>query len=121
MANPQQPELRRSGNVPALDPDASEAELSARDRPNTGGNVGDVPEEQRPGHHPDQEQDKPDLDAFAERLGVKAEGDEPRSAPNVTGADNVGQSVWKAQWKRVLVPAAVVTGVVIIGVRRARR
>jgi cobalamin biosynthesis Mg chelatase CobN len=31
---------------------------------------GPVPAENQPGHHPAKEQDRPDLDAFAERLGV---------------------------------------------------
>ena len=77
MAKPQQPELRRSGTVPALDPDATEAVLSAQDDPKTSTSRGEVPEEQRPGHHPADEQDKPDLAAFAERLGIPTEGDEP--------------------------------------------
>lgn len=77
MAKPQQPELRRSGTVPALDPDATEAVLSAQDDPKTSGSRGPVPEEQQPGHHPDDEQDKPGLEAFAERLGIPTEGEEP--------------------------------------------
>jgi hemerythrin-like domain-containing protein len=35
------------------------------------GRVGGVPEDNRPGHHPPVEQDKPDLDAVAEALGTK--------------------------------------------------
>jgi hemerythrin superfamily protein len=35
------------------------------------GGVGGVPEDNRPGHHPPVEQDKPDLDAVAEALGTK--------------------------------------------------
>ncbi len=122
MANPQQPELRRSGRVPALDPDASEAKLSAQDRPQTGGVVGDAPPEQQPGHHPEHDQDKPDPDEFAARLGVKAEGDEPHETPNVTDAEGVGTSRWQSQWRRVLVPVAVVGAVVavVIGIRRSR-
>lgn len=69
MPKPQQPELRRSGRVPALDPDATEAARSA-DRPAEATPSNQVPPEQRPGHRPDDEQDKPDLDAFAERLGT---------------------------------------------------
>jgi hypothetical protein len=43
---------------------------------------GPVPDEQQIGHHdPAGDQDKPDLDAMAERLGVAAEGDEPVDAP----------------------------------------
>lgn len=83
MANPQQPELRRSGKVPDLDPDATEAVLSAEERPKTSRARKPVPEEQQPGHHPDEEQDKPDMEAFAERLGIPSEGDEPDDAPHV--------------------------------------
>lgn len=83
MAKPQQAELRRSGFVPALDPDATSSELEAHERPGTSGRTGPVPEDQRPGHHPDQEQDKPDLDKFAARLGIVAEDEEPPTAPHV--------------------------------------
>lgn len=83
MAKPQQAELRRSGFVPALDPDATESELQAHERPGTSGPNGPVPAEQRPGHHPEQEQDKPDLDKFAARLGIVAEDEEPPTAPHV--------------------------------------
>jgi hypothetical protein len=30
----------------------------------------DIPVDNQPGHHPEHEQDQPDLDAFAERLGT---------------------------------------------------
>ena len=83
MAKPQQPELRRSGMVEALDPDATEAKRSAdRRRPVTDPKA-PIPEDQRPGHHPDHDQDKPDLNKFAERLGVAKEGSEPETAPHV--------------------------------------
>ena len=39
-----------------------------------------VPPENQPGHHPPEEQDKPDLDAFAAKLGT-----DPK-APTATGA-----------------------------------
>ncbi|HEX4901437.1 MAG TPA: hypothetical protein VFV42_01415 [Acidimicrobiales bacterium] len=83
MANPQQPELRRSGKVAALDPDATATDLTGHQRPGTKGRTGTVPEDQRPGHHPEDEQDKPDLDKFAERLGIVPEGEEPEDAPRV--------------------------------------
>jgi len=38
-----------------------------------GGDGRTVPEANRTGHHPEVDQDKPDLDAFAERLGVRAD------------------------------------------------
>lgn len=84
MAKPQQPELRRSERVPALSPDASEAELSAQSIPSTTDPDAPIPEEQRPGHDPAVDEDKPDLDAMAERLGVVPEGDEPDDAPSLT-------------------------------------
>lgn len=89
MNKPQQPELRRSGFVAALDPDATESDLQAHDRPTKRGRGGPIPEDQRPGHHPDEEQDKPDLDAFAERLGIVPEGEEPADAPRV--GDDAGE------------------------------
>jgi hypothetical protein len=82
--------------------------------------VGDIPEEQQPGHRPDEDQDKPDLDAFAERLGVASEGDEPGDAPSVT-REGAGANRWQPQWRRVLVPAAVVTGLFLAGILRRRR
>ncbi len=60
MSKPQQPELHRSGRG-ATDP------ASAKANPEVGTEVGDegapgpVPEANRPGHHPEKEQDKPDL------------------------------------------------------------
>ncbi len=121
MPNPQQPELRRSGQVPALNPDASEGELAAQGRPSSDGRVGPAPEEQRPGHHPDHEQDKPDLDAFAERLGVVAEGEEPAGAPTLTEADGAGRTQWRSQWKRVAILTAAALGIALVVARRLRR
>jgi hypothetical protein len=83
MAKPQQPELRRSGRVEALDPDATAAVRTADRRLDVSDPNGPVPRAQRRGHHPDHEQDKPDLDRFAERLGVAPEGEEPPDAAHV--------------------------------------
>lgn len=83
MAKPQQAELRRSGKVPALDPDASVSKLSAQETPSVSGPDGTIPEDQRPGHHPDHEQDKPDLDKFAARLGIVSDEELPPEAPHV--------------------------------------
>ena len=94
MAKPQQAELRRSGRVEALDPDATEAKRSAdRRRPRVDDPKAPVPEDQRPGHHPDHDQDKPDLDKFAERLGVAKEGDEPATAAHVDSGDAESRDV----------------------------
>jgi hypothetical protein len=75
MGRPQDQDLQRSGNTP-IDPDhiATEVETqphAPRDEP--GG--GPIPTEQQPGHHPPVEQDKPDLDAFAERMGIETDDD----------------------------------------------
>lgn len=93
MPNPQQPEVRRSERVPALDPDASEAVLSAQESPPAVDSPdGPVPEEQRPGHRPEQDQDKPDLDAMAERLGVVSDDDVPDDAPHVEPDDTAADA-----------------------------
>lgn len=79
MARPQQPELARSAKTD-LDPDHIETGLQGQRTPSTGGETGPIPPENQPGHHPPKEQDKPDLDAFASRLGT-----DPK-APTATSA-----------------------------------
>jgi hypothetical protein len=79
MARPQQPELARSAKTD-LDPDHVETGLQGQKAPTAGGETGPVPPENQPGHHPPTEQDKPDLDAFAARLGT-----DPK-APTATSA-----------------------------------
>jgi hypothetical protein len=69
MARPQQPELARSAKTD-LDPDHIETGLQGQQKPKAEGATGPVPPENEPGHHPPKEQDKPDLDAFAARLGT---------------------------------------------------
>ena len=79
MARPQQPELARSAKTD-LDPDHVETGLQGQPTPKTGGETGPVPPENQPGHHPEHDQDKPDLDALAARLGT-----DPK-APTATSA-----------------------------------
>ena len=79
MARPQQPELARSAKTD-LDPDHVETGLQGQKQPSTGGETGPVPPENQPGHHPAKEQDKPDLDAFAARLGTDAKAPKATSA-----------------------------------------
>jgi hypothetical protein len=91
MANPQQPELARSRRTPALDPDATEAVLSAAEAPTVDRARGAVPVENQPGHHPPVEQDKPDADRFMAKVKeVAAEADE---ADDGADAVEVGPSV----------------------------
>ena len=80
MARPQQPELARSARTD-LDPDHVETGLQGQPTPKSGGDTGPVPAENQPGHHPAKEQDKPDLDAFAARLGTDPE------APTAPGGE----------------------------------
>ena len=68
MARPQQRELARNEKVPALSPDASETELSGQPDFDERGRTGPVPEDNLPGHHREEEQDKPDGDAFLRKL-----------------------------------------------------
>src|SRR4051812_31551153 len=41
--------------------------------------LGPIPEDNRPGHHPAVDQDKPPGEAFAQRLGLVADPDDARS------------------------------------------
>jgi hypothetical protein len=41
--------------------------------PGDSGPTGPVPADNQPGHHPEHEQDQPDLDAFARRLSIAPE------------------------------------------------
>src|ERR671928_1052692 len=93
MSNPQQPELARSRKVPHQDQDAASAAVEARRATDAGGPTGPVPPENQPGHHPPEEQDKPDLDAFAAKLGGEdgVAGSSDRPAPAEAASET-------AQW-----------------------
>ncbi len=70
MSNPQQPELARSRKTPAQDADAVAGVLDGQRDIGADAPRGPVPPENQPGHHPTDEQDKPDLDKFAAKLGT---------------------------------------------------
>lgn len=72
MAKPQSPELRRSGRTPGLDQDNVATRLGAADAPTSSGPGGPVPPDNRPGHHPEHDQDKPDPRRFVERTHQRA-------------------------------------------------
>jgi hypothetical protein len=72
MAKPQQPELRRSGLAAPVDPDAIPIKLQAQDAPEVDSPGGPVPADNVPGHHPDEEQDKPSGDDFVAKVKAKA-------------------------------------------------
>jgi len=58
VTKPQQPEMRRSG-LGNTDQDALEAVARESDVPDEKGRVGRIPQDNRQGHHPAVEQDKP--------------------------------------------------------------
>jgi hypothetical protein len=71
MNKPQQPELHRSG-LGQTDPASIKTDLEVSERAPDGDEpMGPVPAENEAGHRPEHDQDKPDLDAFAERLGIR--------------------------------------------------
>jgi hypothetical protein len=57
-SKPQQPEVERSGRGD-VDPDGRRITREADRRKREGGRTGKIPPENRPGHRPDREQDKP--------------------------------------------------------------
>lgn len=83
--SPAQPEVHRSGRTP-LDPDHADTQVEVEHRaPRDEPGGGPIPEDNRPGHHPDHEQDKPDLDDFAAKFGTSAHDE--GEGPTATGDD----------------------------------
>jgi hypothetical protein len=58
MGRPQQPEIERSGRT-AVDQDHWQAEVGGAGAHE--GGLAPVPEENQPGHHPEHEQDRPEV------------------------------------------------------------
>jgi hypothetical protein len=58
VSKPQQPELHRSGKG-ATDPASAKANAELNDKPGPAGAAGPIPEDNVPGHHPEEEQDRP--------------------------------------------------------------
>ena len=131
MANPQQPELARSRKTPAQDQDSVAGVVEGQRDVSTSAPRGPVPPENQPGSHPEREQDKPDLDAFAERLGVVEASETARKgdgrAPEV--AERVEETVAAVRSSKfgVLAGAAVfsvlaaLVGLVVSRKRRRSR
>ena len=74
MVNPQQPELRRSERGATSD-DAAKERLSAPQEAPGGNALGQVPEDNQPGHHPPVEQDKPSGADFVAKMHALAQED----------------------------------------------
>src|SRR5687768_14761479 len=86
VPNPQQPELRRSGRGATSDNSAKAMPAHESGHPNDDLPEQLVPDDNRSGARPEQDQDKPDLDDFAERLGIDDDAtdaaDATRPAPS---------------------------------------
>ncbi len=116
MSNPQQPELARSRKTPALDPDAAAAVIDGQGVPQADEARGPVPPDNQPGHHPVEQQDKPDLNAFAQKLGAVEPSDrsDTREGRDATlrayGSRRVQAGAAAAVATLVALVLAVVTG-----------
>jgi hypothetical protein len=78
MSKDQRSELRRGGATTASQRPGGSRPLADGDR-----GPSPIPEDNRPGHHPDHEQDRPDPDAFVARFQdhLTDEAEAERSAP----------------------------------------
>ena len=123
MSNPQQPELGRSRKTPAQDQDAVAGVLDGQRDIEADAPRGPVPVENQPGHHPAQEQDKPDVNAFAEKLGTM----EPAERTGEFEPQHVQEAAAERRRprRRALAGAAAVLAVILAVVagrwRRSRR
>lgn len=128
MSNPQQPELARSRKTPALDPDATASVVEGQRQPGSSEPGGPVPAENQPGHHPPKEQDKPDLDAFAQKLGVVEASDGEAASDGQASSDERDAGPLQAadRTTRIGLASAVATVMalllaVLVGRRRRSR
>lgn len=129
MSNPQQPELARSRKTPAQDQDAVAGVVEGQRAPETTAPGGPVPEDNQPGHHPPEEQDKPDLQAFAERLGTAPATAETSGSHRGSGTGSPAAAVVsaardsgpRARVAAVFAAVAVLIGLVVTTKRRRSR
>lgn len=129
MSNPQQPELARSRKTPAQDQDAVAGVVDGQRDPETTAPGGPVPEDNQPGHHPPEEQDKPDLQAFAERLGTSPASTESSDSSPGSGTESPAAAVAsvarrsgpRARAAAVFAVIAVLVGLVVTTKRRRSR
>src|SRR5215212_7659461 len=86
MAKPQQPEIARSGRGDVVE-DSVKERLTVPQSTETKGDVGVVPEDNLPGHHPEHEQDKPSGDQFLRKMHDHAREVDAASAPAPAPSD----------------------------------
>jgi hypothetical protein len=68
MGKPQQPELGRRGHTPVTEGQHAREVIQGQGQSEAEESPAQVPEANRPGHHPETEQDKPDPARFRSRL-----------------------------------------------------
>ena len=96
MVKPQQPELRRS-DLGATSDDSTKVRLTAPSVPSVDGGVGGpIPEDNLPGHHPEQEQDKPSGRDFVAKMHALAQAEEA-NGPDAPAEDAKGRKLGPAQ------------------------
>ena len=118
MSNPQQTELARSRKTPAQDQDAVAAVIEGQGVPGADEPRGPVPPDNQPGHHPVEEQDKPDLNAFAQKLGTM----EPADRTDTAEGRDATLRAYGSRRVQVGVAAAVATlAGVVLAVATGRR
>ncbi len=122
MSNPQQPELARSRKTPALDPDAVATVLDGQPEVGADAPRGPVPVENQPGHHPAEEQDKPDMAAFAEKLGTMDPGQRTGDfEPQREAADQPAQPGRRGMVAAAAAATLLTLVLVVVGRRRRSR
>ncbi len=118
MTKPQQPELARSRKTPSQDPDNAAALADAPGGLDTTAPRGPVPPENQPGHHPEQEQDKPDLADFAAKLSAERGDDGSQASTEqrdegATAGERRREQQRRPAWKELaLLPLRVALAVV---------
>lgn len=118
MSNPQQPELARSRKTPSLDQDAVATVVEGQRLPGADAPAGPVPVDNQPGHHPAKEQDKPDLDAFAAKLGIVEAPEDDTAGREPAGTRKVAPAAVAGIVAGVL---GAILGVLFVRRRRSRR
>lgn len=108
MAKPRSPELARSGHT-AVDPDAPASTAPLQHDVGTAGapdHLGPVPPDNQPRRGDHTDEDKPDLAAFARRLGIRRRSD--RAADTSPAADTSREDTGtRSGWSRLAgVPVA---------------
>ena len=79
-----------------------------------------VPPENRPGHHPEEEQDKPDIDAFAAKLGTSPPEDRPAALEAEAQATSRSTAP-RPWWRRPELGAGVAALLAVAYLLRRRR